>query len=151
MRESHALPRFSIVDAELLRSGCERTIAKTTAPRFQQGWIRWKAEFGIFANTPDTDGAGRNLSTASEAVLVNLSGNKAGCAASPLVKERNGSQTEYTLFPGHRRRDLQEALGADDVGLEARSEWIAPPANARRVEAGAAQERIVENGAKRSA
>jgi hypothetical protein len=58
MSESHGLPRFSIVGTELLWSGRERTIAKTTAPRFHEGWIRREAEFGIFAN-PLATGAGK--------------------------------------------------------------------------------------------
>jgi hypothetical protein len=78
----------------------------------------------------------------------NLSGDKVGCAASPLVKKGNRRQTECAFLSRHGAGDLEEGLGAHKVGLEARPEWIAPPANAGRVEAGAAQQRIVENGAK---
>jgi hypothetical protein len=63
------------------------------------------------------------------------------------MKEGNGSQTEYAVFAGHSAGDMEEALSAHEVGLEARPERVAPPADSWRVEAGAAQQRIVENSA----
>jgi len=47
-------------------------------------------------------------------------------------------------------RSLQEALGAHEIGLETWAQRIAPPADSGSVQAGAAQERIIEDGADRS-
>ena len=47
-------------------------------------------------------------------------------------------------------RSLQEALGAHEIGLETWAERIAPPADSGSVQTGAAQERIIEDGADRS-
>jgi hypothetical protein len=52
-----------------------------------------------------------------------------------------------TVIGGEGERSLQEALGAHEVGLKVRSEGIAPPSHAGGVQAGAAQEGIIEEGA----
>ena len=64
------------------------------------------------------------------------------------MQEGYGGQPECALRSGHGGGDLEEALSAYKVGLETRPERIAPPGNAGRVQAGAAQQRIVEDGAK---
>jgi hypothetical protein len=43
------------------------------------------------------------------------------------VQKGNRGQTECALCSGHGAGDLKEALGAHEVGLEARPERIAPP------------------------
>ena len=65
------------------------------------------------------------------------------------MNEGDGSEAEVAFFAGHGGGDLQETLPAHEVGLKARTEGIAPPGHAGDMEAGAAQQRIVENGAKR--
>ena len=168
----------------MLRSRSKRTIAKRSAPRIQKSWIRWKVEFGIFANPPDTDCAGRNLfqhsgvgvatvkgeyqsAALAAGILIEglteldhlLSGAQAeagrtcvqtvlgqlvGCSVAIRflrcggVKKGNRRQTECAIDSRHGSGDLEEALGAHEVGLEARPEWIAAPADARRMEAGTA-------------
>src|SRR6267154_1467153 len=61
MREGHGLPGLGVVVAELLGSGGLGAIAKTAAQRFAQAGWRSKAQVGIFADTSDTSGAGRDL------------------------------------------------------------------------------------------
>ena len=49
------------------------------------------------------------------------------------------------------RRTVGETLAAHKVGLKTRSERIAPPSHAGSVKTGAAQQRIIHDGAKRGA
>ncbi len=44
---------------------------------------------------------------------------------------------------------LEKTLGTHQIGLEARTERVTAPSDARGAEAGAAQERIIEDGAQR--
>ena len=64
------------------------------------------------------------------------------------VIKANGSEAGRAR---QRGGDLQKALGADEVGLEGRPEGIATPSHAGDVAAGAAQQGVVEDGAKGSA
>ena len=64
------------------------------------------------------------------------------------MPESDGRQTVEAIFSGHSGGDLQETLGADQVGLEAGTERIAAPSHAGGVETGTAQQRIVQDGAK---
>lgn len=50
----------------------------------------------------------------------------------------------------HVRRELQDALGTHEVGVEVRSERIAAPSDARDVNADLAQECVVDGDAERS-
>ena len=63
----------------------------------------------------------------------------------------DGQQARGTIRRRECQGGLEKTLGAYEVGLEARAERIAAPGNARSAEAGAPPQRIVENGAHRSA
>jgi hypothetical protein len=65
------------------------------------------------------------------------------------MDEGDGGEAEVAFFSGHGGGDLQETLTAHEVGLKARTKGVAPPGDAGDMEAGSAQQRIVENGAKR--
>lgn len=65
------------------------------------------------------------------------------------MEERDGDQAEGAIFAGHRGRDLEEALGANEVGLEAWTEWIATPGDTGNVETSATEEGVIDDGAKR--
>jgi hypothetical protein len=65
------------------------------------------------------------------------------------MDEGNGREAEVAVVGGHGGRDLQKALRAHEVGLEARPEGIASPSDTGGVQAGAPQQGIVEDGAKR--
>ncbi len=137
-----------------------------------------------FANTPDTDGAGRNLfehrgvgvaavkgeyqgalptagivieglaeldyllgraqAEAGRTCVQSVLSHLAGCSLAirflrrGRVQKGNRRQTKCALCSRHGPGDLKEALGAQEVGPEAWPERIAPPANARRMQAGAA-------------
>ena len=88
-----------------------------------------------------------------EAVLSQLFGRSPafGLLWRGRMQEGNRGKPEAALIAGHGGRYLEETLPAHEVGLKARTERIAPPGNAGDVQAGAAQQRIVENGAKRRA
>ena len=49
---------------------------------------------------------------------------------------------------GHGTGDLDKALTADEVSLEARAERVAAPGHAGRAKSGAPQQRVVEHGVK---
>ena len=67
------------------------------------------------------------------------------------MKEGNRGKSEVAVLAGHRGGHLQEALAADEVCLEARTERVATPSHPRCTKTGTTQERIVKDGAKGSA
>jgi hypothetical protein len=60
------------------------------------------------------------------------------------VAKGDGHQAGETVGSGEGKRSLEKALGAHEIGLEARTERVAAPSDARSSRAGAAQEGIVE-------
>src|SRR5208282_855915 len=63
------------------------------------------------------------------------------------MAEGDGEQAAGTVGGGQSERNLQKAWGAHEVGLKVRAEGIAAPTHAGGVEAGAAQEGIIQGGA----
>lgn len=64
------------------------------------------------------------------------------------MEERDGDQAEGAIFAGQRGRELEEALGANEVGLEARTKWIAAPGDTGNMETGTAEEGVIDDCAK---
>jgi len=63
------------------------------------------------------------------------------------MAEGDGQHPAGSVGSREGERSLQEALGAHQVGLETGAERIAAPGDSGSVEAGAAQERIIKDGA----
>src|ERR1039457_625182 len=63
------------------------------------------------------------------------------------MAEGDGQHPAGAVGTDQGKRSLEEALGAHEIGLEMRAERIATPGNAGSAEAGAAEERIIEDGA----
>jgi hypothetical protein len=62
------------------------------------------------------------------------------------MAEGDGRQALRTIRSGEGERSLEKTLGAHEIGLEARTQRIAAPGGAGSAKAGAAQERIIEDG-----
>ena len=59
----------------------------------------------------------------------------------------DGQQAGGAVGSGESERGLKKALGAHEIGLETRAQGIAAPGDAGGAEAGAAQERVIEDSA----
>ena len=64
------------------------------------------------------------------------------------MKKGNWSQSKNIIPARHSGGDLQEALAAYKVSLEAGTERISPPGNTGGMQAGTAQQSIVQHGTK---
>jgi hypothetical protein len=67
------------------------------------------------------------------------------------MNEGNGGQAVNAVVSRHRGGYLQEALATHEVGLKTRAERIAPPGHAGCVKARTAQQRVIQDSAKRRA
>jgi hypothetical protein len=61
VQEGHGFPWLVIIRAQLLGSGSRGAILKAAAESFAASRVGGKAQIGIFPDTPDTSGMGRNV------------------------------------------------------------------------------------------
>ena len=67
------------------------------------------------------------------------------------MNEGDRRQPVDAIVSWHRSGYLQEALATHEIGLKARSERIATPSHAMRMKARTAQQRVIQDNAKRCA